>query len=96
MKPFRSQKLRDVMQEAPVCFLCMHDNDGTVVGCHSNSIEDGHGMGQKSHDVLAALGSECHKYIDEHWKEPGVREQYYHAVYKTFVWLLQSGQLEVK
>lgn len=79
--------------EAPICFRCFRDNDGTVVGCHSNSIYDGHGTAQKAHDLLAYMCNDCHKYVDTHWKQPGVQESFYRAVYESSVWLLSTGGL---
>jgi len=96
MNPYRSQIMRDLAQDSPHCFLCKKPNDGTVVGCHSNAISDGHGVSHKSHDLLAFLCDKCHKYIDEHWKEPRVQEDFYHCVYDTTIWLLQGGYLTVK
>lgn len=92
---FRSQKLRDLAKEAPICFCCGKANDGTVVGAHSNAIQDGHGAGQKAHDLLAYVCADCHRDIDHHWKTWG-RDTFYAACYSSTVWLLQSGYLIVR
>ena len=91
---FRSQALRDLAKEAPICFCCLHVNDGTVVGAHSNAIDDNHVKGQKAHDLLAYVCASCHHGIDSTWKSGG-REEFYRAVYKTTVWLLKEGYLKV-
>ena len=64
MKPFRSQQLRDFARDAPKCFHCDAINDGTVVGAHSNRLEDGKGLGIKSHDLVAYVCKGCHDNID--------------------------------
>ena len=93
--PYRNQKLRDLAEDAPICFRCMEINDRTVVGCHSNAIEDGHGTGQKAHDLVAACCHRCHQWIDKNWKSGG-SEAFYKASYKYTVWLLREGHLVVK
>jgi len=93
MKPYRSKEMRDFAKDAPVCFSCHFANFGTVVGCHSNSISNGKGMGIKSSDLLAFMCKDCHDYIDAHWKESKVQETFYRAVYESTVWLLQTGRL---
>jgi hypothetical protein len=73
-------------------------NDGTVVGAHSNSLRDGKGMGQKSHDVLAYLCRACHDLVDGRiggMDRAARRMLWLEAAHETILWLLQSGHLEV-
>lgn len=97
---FRSQGLRDAAAEAPICFACGRVNDGTVVGAHSDAIEDGHGAGHKAHDLLAYVCMDCHDIIDGRQHADLGRQQrdaiFYEAAYRTTVWLLQSGYLIVR
>lgn len=94
-KPYRNQFLRDIAVEAPICFRCGQSNDGTVVGCHSNAIADGHGTGQKASDLLAYMDRECHRWVDTHWHDGG-QEEFYYAAYKSTIWLLKEGYLVTK
>jgi len=49
-----------------------------VVACHSNSAEDGKGMGQKADDCFVAFGcSACHQWLDE-GGDPTLRFFYFH------------------
>jgi hypothetical protein len=79
---------------------CMEHNYGQVVAAHSNSLSDGKGMGLKSHDIPAYLCDNCHGIVDgriaRDWEQRQREMLFYTSVYNTFLWLLQSGHLEVK
>ncbi len=103
-KNYRNQWLLDLPGKAhPPCMNCGKRWDETVVACHSNQIEDGHGIGIKAHDIVAFLCSECHAQIDGRRERRGgerrmpYREErlilFYHAVYKTWLWLMQHHWL---
>ena len=102
MKPYRNEKLLKLAKEAPHCMAtgCFEHNYGQVVACHSNSIQDGKGMGTKAHDVVAFGCKSCHDFWDGRDNSDATPEQrrldYYHAVYNTWVWLMQTGHLQVK
>ena len=93
MKNYRNRAILEFAKDAPKCFRCGMENDPTVVACHSNAIIDGHGAGLKAHDCVAFLCSTCHAYIDQNWKQPGVQEEFYHSVYFSMVWLLQTSRI---
>lgn len=96
--PFRSQTLRDLAAKAPHCMHCGVRNRGDVVACHSNSQEHGKGLGLKAHDVPAYLCRECHDLIDGRAGNlSGVEKvlMFLNAAYKSTVWLLQEGFLQV-
>ena len=96
--PFRSEELRKLAAKAPHCMLCGARNTGNVVACHSNSLRDGKGMGQKAHDVVAFLCGECHDQIDGRTgrlTEFEKRVRFLEGVNDTMAWLFQSGHLLV-
>ena len=96
--PFRSEELRALAAKAPHCMLCGARNTGDVVACHSNSLRDGKGMGQKAHDVVAFLCPSCHDHIDGrvgHLTEFERHMRFLEGQYASTVWLLQSGHLRV-
>ena len=95
---FRSQKLRDLAAQCPKCMHCGHPQDGTIVACHSNSQKHGKGIGLKAHDAPAYLCGTCHSLVDgrtgtltQHERE----DMFLGAAYETWVWLMQSGYLQV-
>lgn len=94
---YRSQILRDLAQEAPICFSCGRVNDGTVVGCHSNSQVMGKGMGLKADDLLAYACAGCHRVIDGETNPPLNRQDredlWRRAAIASTLWLLESGYL---
>ena len=98
MKPFRSDKLRDFAQECPKCMHCGKANEGDVVLAHSNRVEDGKGMGQKSEDIPTYLCFRCHNVVDRRLghldtvTRHGILLQ---ASYKSMVWLLSTGRLVI-
>lgn len=94
--PYRNNRLRELAKESPICTCCGKPNDGTVVGAHSNYLEDGKGTGQKAHDILAYACSDCHRMIDERLTREESRLLFLRGVYNTFLWLLREGHLEVK
>lgn len=57
----RSRKLLDVAHTAPCMLQIAEQCFGDVVACHSDQLEDGRGVGHKSHDCLAVPGCvACH------------------------------------
>ena len=98
MMPYRNQKLKDFAKDAPHCMCCGGHNDGTVVGAHSNYLEDGKGMATKSHDLVALLCCKCHSFIDGRDSDLTSLEKrmlFYRAWYRTSLWLLETGRLVV-
>ena len=96
--PFRSQALRDLAAKCPKCMHCGTRNRGDVVACHSNSLEHGKGASQKAHDVPAYLCGECHDLLDGRAGSLTRAEKsamFLEAAYKSMVWLLQEGHLQV-
>lgn len=98
--PFRSQVLRDLAAEVPHCMSCgTKKQRGEIVACHSNSLEDGKGMGQKAHDVPAYLCKACHDLVDGRDQRLTREEKvlmFLRAAFKSMVWLLQEGHLLVR
>lgn len=96
--PFRSQALRDLAAKVPQCMECGARNRGDVVGCHSNSLQHGKGMGLKAHDVPAYLCGGCHDLLDGRTGDLNRSKKealFFRAAYKSMVWLLQEGYLQV-
>jgi len=98
---FRSRRLLDLAALCPRCMCCGGGRAGEMVGCHSNALEHGHGVGYKAHDLTAYCCGHCHNVIDGR-PEGGTllphQERllmFLRAVYNTTVWLLQEGYLEV-
>lgn len=96
--PFRSPDLLRLASVVPHCMNCGVKNAGQVVGCHSNSLEHGKGMGLKAHDVPAFLCGECHDLLDGRAGTLTRFEKevlYLRTSNASMVWLLQSGYLRV-
>lgn len=94
-KPYRNQKLRDLARFTPHCMnpWCKKPNDGDVVLCHSNRLEDGHGTSQKASDVPCYCCKKCHDIIDG--REPGYGQQERDLIrlettYKSVEWFLKE------
>lgn len=96
-KNYRNRRLLDLAVEAPCC-VCHKGNDGTVVACHSNAIEDGHGMGIKAHDIPCYGCRECHDRIDGRVDKHLSRDEryliFYRGVYNSWLWLMREGHLK--
>ncbi len=99
MANYHNQKLLDLARECPHCMNCGTLNHGQVVGCHSNKIKHGKGMGIKSHDLVAYLCPHCHDYVDGRSSPKATQDErdacYFEAVYKSVVWLLQEGWISL-
>lgn len=99
-KPYRNRKLLDLAEQSPICCVCGKINDGTVVACHSNSIQDGHGMGTKAHDIPCFGCHDCHARIDGRIDKHLTREErdllFYRGVYNAWLICMKEGWLEVK
>ena len=79
------------------CMSCGRD-DGTVVAAHSNSQQDGKGLGIKASDYrVAYLCSQCHHAVDQGgMSKQQKREVWLAAHYKTIGALFEAGLIEVK
>lgn len=93
----RNRKLLDIAHGAP-CMLQLADQCfGDVVACHSDQLEDGRGVGHKSHDCLAVPGCvACHKLFERHhlgrnW----YAEIHARALKRYIVWLFENEKLKV-
>lgn len=96
---FRSPKLLKLAAEIPCCMVCGADNDGTVVGAHPNGLGFSKGTGIKAHDLVAYMCFKCHNLYDGRelgWDSLQKQQAWDGAFYKTMLWLIQSGHLEVK
>ena len=96
---FRNPKLLWLAKDCPECMRCRAWNEGQVVACHSNSIRDGKGRGVKAHDIPAYLCQACHDRADGRSNPELTQEardlEFYYSVYRSMLWLLQEGHLEV-
>lgn len=98
--PYRNRKILDLAAQCEYCCVCGQHGGGSIVACHSNAIEDGHGMGQKAHDIPCFGCAECHSRIDgridKHLTRGERRLIFYRGVYNTWLWMMKEGYLEVK
>lgn len=98
---YRNRALLDLARYAPHCMSCGGGREGEMVGCHSNSLQHGKGGSYKAHDIPAYLCGSCHDQIDGRTGGRGLlpRDErdrmFLEAVYKTWLWLMESGRLEV-
>ena len=94
---YRNPALLRLAAKSPHCMSCKMANAGQVVAAHSNSIEDGKGMGMKASDAcIAFLCHDCHSEVDQgrqdrSWK----RETWFDAYRATMRWLIESGHFIV-
>lgn len=99
-KPYRNRKLLGLAEQSPICCVCGKINDGTVVACHSNSIQDELGMGTKAHDIPCFGCHDCHARIDGRSDKHLTRDErdllFYRGVYNTWLLCMKEGWLEVK
>jgi hypothetical protein len=75
-------------RDATQCWGCGSPNDGTVVGCHLNSVGMGHGTGIKTRGAAFPGCSLCHEIVDRRgqYSQPkwdGVRYQIIYRVAQT-------------
>lgn len=93
---YRNKKLLEAVREAPNCFICGKQNDGTVVAAHSNQQRDGKGTGIKAHDYrVAAVCFSCHSELDQgkNWLKSERQLFWENAHRKTVGWLFESGKV---
>lgn len=98
---FRSDRLRELASEAPKCMYCGEANRGQIVLCHLRSIKYGAGTGIKPHDLPIYLCNLCHDLTDGRiGSSVTTKEQkelvLYEGLYRSVLWLLESGYLVVK
>lgn len=96
---FRSPKLLKLAAKAPHCMMCHGGSEGEMVGCHSNYIRHGHGTGMKAHDLVLFACATCHDLLDGRkpgWDPMQKELAWSDGLFNTFLWLFQSGHLEVK
>ena len=77
---------------------CGVRNEGQVVACHPNRQIYGKGTGIKAHDLCAYLCASCHDWLDGregHLSRSEQDDLFHVGLYKTVLWLLQEGHLEV-
>mgnify|MGYP003155101115 FL=1 len=93
---FRNKKLLRFAKDAPYCFCCGKNNDGTIVGAHSNQLRDGKGKGIKAHDFrIAYICHSCHYEIDQGKKTKEDKKQLWEDAHRSTIgWLFTSGRLE--
>lgn len=94
---YRNRKLLDIAHDAP-CFLELAPtcSNHASVPCHSDQLQDGRGVGHKSHDCLAIPGCpDCHAIFDR--RHLGVDYFVKHAMaFKRYmVWLWENGRIGV-
>jgi 5-methylcytosine-specific restriction endonuclease McrA len=97
-KNYRNPRLLRLAEKSPICCICGKPNDGTVVACHSNSIQDGHGTGIKAHDLPAFGCRECHDRVDGRIDKHLTRDErallFYRGVYNTWLLCMREGWLK--
>lgn len=92
----RNKKLLDVAHDAP-CLLQLGRCEGQVVPCHSDQLEDGRGVGHKSHDCLAIPGCvACHqKFIRAYLGREQYADVYVRALKLYIVWQWVNERVRV-
>ena len=93
----RDRKLLDMAREAP-CMLELAPTCGNFpsVACHSDSLQDGRGVGHKSHDCLAIPGCpDCHALFTR--KHLGNDYWFKHAtaLKRYIVWMWENGKVKI-
>lgn len=96
---YRNRKLLDLAHEAP-CFLRIAQigcSANPSVPCHSDILEHGRGVGQKSHDCLAVAGCPaCHaEFTREKLGREGYLLTWVRAFARYMVWLWVNGKIKV-
>ncbi len=98
---YRNRHLLDLARGQPCMIrldgICNND-PATVVSCHSNEAEHGHGKSIKAHDVFCAWGcSACHAEIDQGHRlnRAAKREAMRIARERTWFAMWQLGMLQV-
>lgn len=96
---YRNRKLLDVAHEAP-CMLRITQPCGknASVGCHSDMLRHGRGVGHKSADLYAVPGCPaCHAaFTRERLGRAGYDEVWGRAFEEWMLWLWESGRIAVK
>ena len=92
----RDRKYLNLAREAPCCLQIACDGS-QVVACHSDMLEDGRGVGHKSHDCLAVPGCvTCHALFE---RGNLGREEYSRvharALKRYLVWAFENRRLMV-
>lgn len=92
----RDRKLLDVARDAP-CLLQLGPCSGQVVACHSDQLEDGRGVGHKSHDCLCVSGCvACHaKFTRAYLGRAQYAEIHTKALKRYIVWMWTEGKVKV-
>ena len=93
---FRSIKLLQHAQDAPHCMLCRAANHGNVVGAHLPFGVEFKGIGHKPPDLVAYVCGDCHDRIDGRTQGGSRADRlfdFYLALYRSVVWLLETGRL---
>lgn len=77
--------------------VCLNESD-TVVACHSNSHEDGHGKGIKSADIYVAFGcARCHAWLDNgHATRDEKRDIFHRGMKATWLRLVELDVVKIK
>ena len=97
----RNRKLLDLAHEAPcmIQIACggFHYKEGEIVACHSDMLEDGRGIGHKSHDCLAVPGCRhCHLiFTREHLGKVGYAEAHYKAMKRYEIWKWENEKIRL-
>lgn len=95
---YRNKKLLEAVRDAPICFGCGKNNDGTIVSAHSNQGLHGKGKALKAHDCyVAALCYVCHSAIDQGatMSQEERVELWNTACILTYGWLMMEGRLKL-
>jgi len=91
---YRNPKLLALAREAPRCFACGRDNDGTVVAAHANQQSMGKGTGIKAADLPAFVCHRCHDAIDgrtgEHKTRSARNAAWNEAAIHSLRWALET------
>jgi hypothetical protein len=96
---YRNNKLLKLAEKVKVCTHCGLWNEGRIVAAHSNLLKHGKGRGLKSNDIPAYLCPVCHDILDGRvgdMDKQGKELMFLNAMFKSMLWLLESGHLEVK
>lgn len=96
---YRNKKLLELARQVRNCGICGKQNDGTIVGAHSNQLRDGKGRGIKSHDYrICAICYSCHMELDQgtKWSKQERIEKWEDA-HRAFIgWLFENEHITIK
>lgn len=93
----RNRKLLDVAHDAP-CFLELAPTCGNYpsVPCHSDSLQDGRGIGHKSNDCLAVAGCpDCHALFTREHLGDDYSVKHATSLKRYLVWMWENGKVKV-